>query len=223
MDWKPLVFQYSLHITGNHWDAEDLTQETMVKLIEAIRRNPDRPVTNAFMYRIARNTWIDGRRARKINTVPLNPLDDAGSDDPSLSSRELLEMLAERLPPVSAVILLLMEVFDFTAKETAEIVNMKEPAVQVSLGRARRKLKKLAQDPYLANKAAKSSALGAVDFDGLVNAFRRRDPEAIYRSYIGLTNEGVQLTELQTRNGRLHFTFRDPDGNFFSIVSDKFL
>jgi RNA polymerase sigma factor (sigma-70 family) len=224
MDWKPIIYQYSLHITGNRWDAEDLTQETLIKLLEALKVNPERPVTKAFLYRIAKNTWIDSRRGRKIVTEQWNPMDEAGTEDYSLSSRELLEQLSERLPPVTAVILLLMEVFDFTAKETAEIVRMKESAVQVSIGRARRKLKKLAQDSYTEStstcQAVRSSAHHAVDFDSLVDAFRRRDPHAIYRSYIGLAREGVQLTMLVTRNGRLHFTFRDPDGNLFHIVSN---
>jgi RNA polymerase sigma-70 factor (ECF subfamily) len=43
-----------------------------------------------------------------------------------LLTRELLELLAERLPPRMAVILLLMDVFDFTAKETAEWIGSRE-------------------------------------------------------------------------------------------------
>jgi RNA polymerase sigma-70 factor (ECF subfamily) len=57
---------------------------------------------------------------------------------------ELLELLAERLPPRMVVIILLMDVFDFTAKETAELISSKETTVQVTLGRARTRLRRMA-------------------------------------------------------------------------------
>ncbi|MGM0881845.1 MAG: RNA polymerase sigma factor [Bacillota bacterium] len=221
MDWKPIIFQYSMRITGNRWDAEDLAQDSIVKLIEAVRKNPERPITRAFLYRIVKNTWIDDQRAQKIRTVPFDRTYEASAPDPLLSSRELLEQLAERLPPKMAVILLLMDVFDFTAKETAEFVKMREASVQVSLGRARLRLKRLAQDSNTSkpNKNLNSRKETVIDFDALVDAFQRCDPDAIYWTYLGLTQEGLHLTELQTKSGRLHFTFRDPDGNLFRIVS----
>lgn len=221
MDWKPILFQYSMRITGNRWDAEDLTQDAIVKLIEAVRRNPERPITRAFLYRIVKNTWIDGQRAQKIRTIPFDRNYEAAAPDPLLSSRELLEQLAERLSPKMAVIVLLMDVFDFTAKETAEFVKMKEATVQVSLGRARLKLKQLAQESFIgkSKKVTNSKKETGIDFDALVDAFQRRDPIAIYQAYIGLAHEGIYLTALKTLSGRLHFTFRDPDGNLFSVVS----
>jgi len=48
MDWKTIINQYSLRITGNEWDAYDLAQDASIKLIEALRANPERAVTKAF-------------------------------------------------------------------------------------------------------------------------------------------------------------------------------
>ncbi|NQX59866.1 sigma-70 family RNA polymerase sigma factor [Paenibacillus qinlingensis] len=221
MDWKEILTKYSLRITGNRWDAEDLTQDAIVKVIEAVRKNPERPITKAYMYRIAKNTWIDSQRALKIQTIPFEQNHETVAPDSLLTSRELLEQLAERLSPLMCVILLLMDVFNFTAKETAVFVKMKEATVQVSLGRARVKLKKLAQE---SNDAKKKRVVQLrketdVDFDALVDAFQRRDPKAIYRAYIGLAQEGILLAQLKTLNGQMHFTFRDPDGNLFNVIS----
>lgn len=221
MDWKPLLFQYSRHLAGNHWDTEDLTQEAWLKLSEALRKQPERPVTKAFLYRIVKNTWIDAQRKKRIRTVPLAPSHEACEPDSRLASRELLEQLAERLPPKMAVILLLMDVFDFTAKETSEYVGMKEAAIQVTLGRARRKLKELAIDAQPV-KRLPEPLQHAVRFDALVEGFHRRDPDAIYRAFIGLNQEGTRLAKLMTAAGKLHFTFRDPDGNVFHAVSKTF-
>ncbi|NOU98081.1 sigma-70 family RNA polymerase sigma factor [Paenibacillus sp. LMG 31456] len=222
MDWKPILYQYSMRITGNRWDADDLTQDAWFKVVEAVRNNPERPITRAFLYRVARNAWIDVQRKQKIRTVPFDRSYEAAAPDPLLSSRELLEQLAERLSPKMAVILLLMDVFDFTAKETAEFVRMKEATVQVTLGRARLRLKQFSQDSSSDRPSIVPNEDRAfpIDFDGLVEAFRRRDPDAIYRAYIGLTKEEIHLTQLQTVGALLHFTFRDPDGNIFRVVSN---
>ncbi|OPA73638.1 RNA polymerase subunit sigma-24 [Paenibacillus selenitireducens] len=212
-----------MRITGNRWDAEDLSQDAMIKLIEAVQRNPERPITKAFLYRIAKNAWIDCKRTQKIRTVPLDLSYEKAELDPLLSSRELLEQVGERLSPKMAVIILLMDVFDFTARETAEYVGMREASVQVTLGRARLKLKQMAQESFEGNarKSPKARKETIVDMDALVDAFHRCDPKAIYRAYLGLTEESIYLTEIKTLNARLHFTFKDPDGNYFSVVSNK--
>lgn len=216
MDWKTILFQYSTRIAGNRWDEEDLTQDAWLKLNDALRKDPNRPLTKAFLYRIVKNTWIDMQRKKHIETVPFTQNYGGSSLEDSLVSRELLELLAERLPPKMAVILLLMDVFDFTAKETADLIGMKDSAVQVSLGRARRKLRSIA---HLLDKPVPATSEPPVHFDALVEAFRRHDPYQIYEAYIGVSREGIQLTQLLMVDGRLHFTFKDPDGSLFHVVS----
>jgi RNA polymerase sigma factor (sigma-70 family) len=222
MDWISILNQYSLRITGNEWDAYDLAQDASIKLIEALRANPERAVTKAFLYRMTRNVWIDVKRKQKMVTVPYDLSYEKGELDPLMSTRELLELVAERLPASMGVILLLMDIFDFTAKETAEIVQMKEPTVQVTLGRARLRLKKLAHTSFLEKTATqtKIESHSPTNFDALVDAFRRRDPVAIYRSYIGMANKGIHLSSLKRSGSKMFFTFSDPDGNLFGVISE---
>lgn len=115
-----------------------------------------------------------------------------------------------------AVILLLMDIFDFKAKETAVFVEMNEATVHVTLGRARRRLKELAQK---SSEQTQAHSVNPLHFDALVDAFHRRNPFDIYRAYLGLNKGGTQLTHLLTSRGQLHFTFRDPDGNLFHVVA----
>lgn len=147
MDWKTYILDCSHRITGNHWDAEDLAQDATIKVIQALRSKPDRALSKAYLYRIAKHAWIDRLRTRNVACTTLERDNDMAASDSLLLSRELLEQLLERLPPKIAVIVLLVDVFDYTAKETAALFQMKEGAVQVSLGRARRKLSTLARDP----------------------------------------------------------------------------
>jgi RNA polymerase sigma factor (sigma-70 family) len=225
MDWKTYILDCSHRITGNHWDAEDLAQDATIKVIEALKSKPDRALSKAFLYRIVKHAWIDRLRAHKIAIAPQERNSEASSSDSLLLSRELLEQLAERLPPKMAVIMLLTDVFDFTAKETAALFRMKEGAVQVSLGRARRKLSALARDPGAGEQRGDpgKSRDAAIDFNALVDAFQKRDPYAIFRSYTGLVQAGIRVAGLKLEDGRMHFAFRDPDGNYYRIISQKIL
>lgn len=222
MDWKTIIYQYSMKYTRNHWDAEELTQEAWLKLMHAIQTKPERPVSKAYLHTIVKNVWLDAQRKQKLQTIPMEPNEDAGVIDSSLDTRELLEHLAEKLPAKMAVILLLMDVLDFTAKETAVVVQMKEAAVQVALGRARKKLREAALQPSCTTEKVIVPGRDhyPADFDGLVDAFRRCDPESIYHCYIGLKQRGFQLTTLQSVGGRMQFTFCDPDGNLFNVTSE---
>lgn len=50
MDWKPLLYSYSMHMAGSQWDAEDLTQDAWLKLSEALCKEPERPVSNEVVH-----------------------------------------------------------------------------------------------------------------------------------------------------------------------------
>ena len=218
MDWKSIMYRYSMHISGNQWDAEDLAQDAWLKLHEALQREPKRQVSKAFLYRIVKHTWIDQMRKSHGHTVPWSADYETGDTDFTLLSRELLEQLAERLPRKLSVIVLLADVCSFTAKEIAVILHMRDSAVQVSLSRARRRLREIAQDTSSACRQSPASHQPA-NFDDLVSAFQNRDPQAIYEAYFGLRHEGIHLTTLTSSRDQLHFTFSDVDGNLFQVIS----
>lgn len=221
--YEHLLRRYCLGITDNRWDAEDLLQDTMIKLIGALEAAPNRPVTKAFLYRIAKNVWIDRQKRRRIQAESLQEMNDNQPTEDPFRSWELLEQLAHRLSSRSMVILLLSDVFSFTARETAELLLSSESAVQVALSRARARLKKLARlmddDESVADSM--KSEWDGTSFDDLVQAFRRRDPKAICRAYLGLRSVGLRVDNIRQVGGQLHFYFRDPDGNLFMISSSN--
>jgi len=216
--------QYCLHVTGERWEAEDLLQETMIKVMRAVEAKPDRPITNAYLYRIASNAWKDRLKKEKaVKSVAEEELRDMPGEDGGLSTRELLETLADRLSPRAVVILLLMDVLDFTARETADFLSMSEGTVQVSLGRARTRLKKLHQLQQAGIEAkpdtgAQAGAADGLDLDALVDAFRRRDPKAICASYLQMTKLRIRISSLRRVRGSLAFYMEDPDGNVWMIT-----
>lgn len=220
---KDLIYRYSLRMTNDPWEAEDLTQDALLKIHRAIEANPLRAITKAYLFRIVSNAWKDmhkrtkGRLATFGDTAPV-----AAAPDGELSTRELLEVLANRLTPRSMVILMLRDVFDFTAKETALFLSSTEEAVQVALSRARLRLRQIALQSKAEERSTeargKLDKWGAHDFDRLVDAFRRRDPKAICQAYVGLAKQRIRISRLIWANGKLAFYMEDPDGHRFMIT-----
>jgi len=68
------VYRFSLFRVGNHADAEDLTQRTFLKMIEALPRYQRRGIPfEAWLFRLARNATIDLLRGRRSH----EPLESA--------------------------------------------------------------------------------------------------------------------------------------------------
>ena len=68
--WKeqlPSLYKYCLSLTHHIADAEDLMQETCLKILSAQRKGLSIAQSEAYTIRTARNTWIDIMR-RKQNT-----------------------------------------------------------------------------------------------------------------------------------------------------------
>ncbi|QHW31343.1 RNA polymerase sigma factor [Paenibacillus rhizovicinus] len=220
---KVLIYRYSLRMTNDPWEAEDLSQDALLKVHRALELNPQLSISKAYLFRVVSNAWKDKWKRRKGRQALFgDAVLDVAVQDGELSTRELLEVLAERLSPRSLVILLLRDVFDFTARETAAFLSSTEEAIQVALGRARLRLRKLADrskaEEGLGEARRQSAQWGPHDFDKLVDAFRRRDPRSICRAYIGLARQRVRISRLLWSNGKLAFYLEDPDGNRFMIT-----
>jgi RNA polymerase sigma-70 factor, ECF subfamily len=132
------IYSY-LHLTvGNRQDAEDLTTQTFVKMIESIERFEWRKVPiSAWLFRIAHNLAVDhfraGRRWQPEEEVP----EPAGTVERSaedraldaLGRRSMLEMI-EGLSADQKQVLTLKFVFDFSNVEVATILGKTEGAVK---------------------------------------------------------------------------------------------
>lgn len=228
---QPLL-RYCRQMTGSGWEAEDLVQETILRLLKVNAERPEQEVTFRYACRTARNLWIDRtRRTARLAMVPYREetlLSVQGPTDAELNVREHLEELAWRLPPKPFVILLLMDVFDFTARETAAWLGGTEVAVQVALSRARARLQGKKRSAHEkgseVSKRAVIAAAGnasecAAFFEAVLEAFRHRQPSAIQEAYLSLIGSGARLKGIRALGGKVYFTFQDPDGNVIMVVS----
>ncbi|MDO8512616.1 MAG: sigma-70 family RNA polymerase sigma factor [bacterium] len=70
----PLIYRYIFRLTGNVATAEDLTQETFVRVWKNLSRFDTKKPFRPWLYRIARNCAFDF--LRKKNTVPFSYLSE---------------------------------------------------------------------------------------------------------------------------------------------------
>lgn len=104
-DVRPELLRYCRSLTGKEWEAEDLAQETLIRVLCRHAKMPGIKVNKPYVFRIARNLWIDrcrlGRRQTSVSFEELDPCaaPAAPAESDFLITRELLEELMYRLTP----------------------------------------------------------------------------------------------------------------------------
>jgi len=144
------IYSY-LHVSvGNRHDAEDLTTQTFLKMLESIGRFRWQSAPfSAWLFRIAHNLAMDHFRARKRvqpeEEVP-EPLD---SEEPSaeleamqsIGRQSMLELI-DKLSPEQQQVLTLKFVFNFPNADVAKILEKTEGAIKSLQHRALASLQK---------------------------------------------------------------------------------
>lgn len=72
--YYPKILKYCLWHLSSKEEAEDATQEVMIKVVRHIRRSTRSFHFKPYIYQIAKNTCIDIYRKKHIDTVPLDTL-----------------------------------------------------------------------------------------------------------------------------------------------------
>jgi RNA polymerase sigma-70 factor (ECF subfamily) len=140
-----------LHVSvGNRHDAEDLTTQTFLKMLEAIGkfRWQSAPFS-AWLFRIAHNLAMDHFRATKrwqLEEDPPEPEPDehtsaAHGAFASIGRKSMLELI-EDLSPEQQQVLTLKFVFDFANADVATVLGKTEGAIKSLQHRALASLQK---------------------------------------------------------------------------------
>jgi RNA polymerase sigma-70 factor (ECF subfamily) len=144
------IYSY-LHVSvGNRHDAEDLTTQTFLKMLESIGRFRWRSAPfSAWLFRIAHNLAMDhfraSRRWQPEEEVPEPPADESTSAEmgalESIGRKSMLQLIDE-LSPEQQQVLTLKFVFNFSNGEVATILGKTEGAIKSLQHRALASLQK---------------------------------------------------------------------------------
>ena len=151
------IFRYISFKCGNRLEAEDLTGEVFLKMLESIHKFKFQgfPFTS-WLYRIAHNLVVDNfRRKGRKPTVPLDKvLNFSGGADSDMenqvqlswSMREVVEAM-DNLTGLQREVITLRFVAGLSIAETANAVGRKENAVKALQHAGIRKLRHVLTQP----------------------------------------------------------------------------
>jgi RNA polymerase sigma-70 factor, ECF subfamily len=132
------IYSYLQMSVGNRHDAEDLTNQTFVKMLESIDRFEWRKVPiSAWLFRIAHNLAMDHFRSGKRWQPEEEPPEPVGSEQRSaeeealhsIGRQSMLEMI-EGLSTDQQQVLTLKFVFNFSNADAATILGKTEGAIK---------------------------------------------------------------------------------------------
>jgi RNA polymerase sigma-70 factor (ECF subfamily) len=157
------IYNVILRICSNPDDAEELTQETFVKIIQNINKFEGRSSFYTWAFRIAVNLSINhSRRSVKLRTNSLDSggenggdsgkrllksvLEDPNSQNPEkiASDKELCELINQaimRLDDYQRAVIVLRDISGMSYANIAEIMDIELGTVKSRISRARRNLR----------------------------------------------------------------------------------
>lgn len=145
---KDKLFRLALRITFDRAEAEDVVQETLIRVWNRRDEWPQFGSVEAYCLTVARNLAIDRSERKDAQTVELTPEMErpAEAADPHerLVSKErmrLIHRLMDKLPEKQRLIMQLRDIEGKSYKEIAVVLSLTEEQVKVNLFRARQKVK----------------------------------------------------------------------------------
>jgi RNA polymerase sigma-70 factor, ECF subfamily len=143
------LYRWLYHLTRDRHAAEDLTQETFVRALGAMKTF--RPGSNfrAWIFRIGHNNFVNQKRAERRTRHPLPddaPAPQRSTAEADAENREVLEVVAravDELPSDFRAALLLRVEEGLSFREVAKVLNTTEETARWRVFKARQKLMKV--------------------------------------------------------------------------------
>lgn len=143
------VYRLAFRLSGNKHDAEDLTQETFMRVFRSLKNY--RPGTfRGWLHRITTNLFLDMVRHRTAIRMEALPEDYERVPGEALSPEQAyqvnhltpaLQKALDALSPEFRVVIVLCDVVDMSYDEIAQTLGLKMGTVRSRIHRARSQLR----------------------------------------------------------------------------------
>ena len=145
---KDKLFRLALRITFDRAEAEDVVQDTMIRVWNKREEWTQFGSIEAYCLTVAKNLAIDRSQKKEAQNVELTPdmeeESEASGPYDQLINKErmsIIHRLINELPEKQRLIMQLRDIEGESYKEIAKILNLTEEQVKVNLFRARQKVK----------------------------------------------------------------------------------
>lgn len=152
--YKP-IYYFIYKMVHNTDNAEDITQDTFVKVYKGLPKAADNIKLSPWIYRIAHNACIDYIRKHKASFELIENInyeddsqDGSDADNPEASYlnielRKKINITLMKLNSRYKTVLILRDYNDFSYKEIGQILGLTEAAVKSLIHRARLEFQKI--------------------------------------------------------------------------------
>ncbi len=147
MPFKDKVFRLAKRLLVSREEAEDATQEILLKLWRNKEKIGDYKNVEAFSMTMTKNFCLDrlkSRQAQNLKIVHSNYTDNSSSLQKQVEARDSMDWVSrimEYLPEQQKIIVQLRDIEQYDYAEIAKMLDMNETAVRVNLSRARKTIR----------------------------------------------------------------------------------
>jgi RNA polymerase sigma-70 factor (ECF subfamily) len=170
--YQDRLYPTMLRLTGSADDAFDLLQDAFLRAFEKLDRFQGESSFYTWVYRIAVNLAISGRRRRRVTArlgigggrgEPLDPQDDSSLSDPTLPLEQaerddLIQSALNSLADDHRAVVVMKEFDGLRYEEIAAILNVPVGTVRSRLHRARLDLRERLKGVVSEGQTARTAA-----------------------------------------------------------------
>ena len=144
------VYRFLMCFSGNQNDAEDLTQEVFIRVLNNLSNINSIVNIKTWIFSIAKHVAIDHYRKRRFSSLFTdgffkNLVSTEKEPNELIEQNEMKRLVhgaISKLKPNYRAVVILRGINEFSIKETSEILQCRESKVKVDYHRALKELKK---------------------------------------------------------------------------------
>lgn len=154
--YKDMVFTLALRMVKNREEAEEIAQDTFIKVYKSLSKFKGNSKFSTWIYRVAYNTCLDRIKQikRKYNEVAIDEftehqvktIDNALDRMEEQEHKDKIQHCLQLLPSDDSFLLTLYYFEEMSLEEISKIVNLTANNVKVKLFRSRKKLTSILKD-----------------------------------------------------------------------------
>lgn len=153
-DYKKSAYNIALRVLRNVEDAEDVSQEALIKVFKSIHSFNMQSSFKSWMYRIVVNACLDFKRKKNVESFPIEDhmnvaVSNTDNPDAMIDSSYTIKMVNDavnKLEDDFKAIIILRDIKGFSYQEISEILSCNLGTVKSRLNRARKTLKEIIEN-----------------------------------------------------------------------------
>jgi RNA polymerase sigma-70 factor (ECF subfamily) len=179
----PALYQYALRLTGNRTQAEDITQEALLRACRGFRHYDTARPFRQWLFRIAHNLYVDNIRSRKMplpvsldamlesnigdSPIALEVADSSNDPQRTLLEQTLderLEKALNTLPQEFRSAIILCDIEGMSYEEVSAQLNCSIGTVRSRIHRGRKLLRRALSTPTTPHTERKRTPAAVFSF-----------------------------------------------------------